>query len=270
GARRARPREPGGRRARSRRARRRRELTCRRPRRASRFPALRPGERATIRAATTMSPMSEITKSFLLQLPKTDLHVHLDGSLRLSTLLELAREQKVALPSNTEGGMREQVFKDRYASLAEYLRGFAYTGAVLQNEESLERVSYELAEDNQKEGVRYLEVRFAPQLHVHAELDAVRVLAAVDRGLRRARDGYNRRKEIVDGLEPPFEYGIICCAMRKFTPAFSRYYATLFAAHPYARPQELYSMASVELARASILARDQHGFQVVGFDLAGD
>jgi adenosine deaminase len=214
--------------------------------------------------------MNEIPESFLLSLPKTDLHVHLDGSLRLSTLLELARERRVELPSATEGGMRDLVFKDRYGSLAEYLHGFQYTVAVMQDEEALERIAYELAEDNQREGVRYLEVRYAPQLHVHEGLDAVRVVAAVDRGLKRARDAYNRRREIVEQSEPPFEYGIICCAMRKFTPAFSRYYATLFAAHPYGRPTELYSMASMEMARAAIVARDHHGMQVVGFDLAGE
>ncbi|HND56747.1 MAG TPA: hypothetical protein PLV92_30220, partial [Pirellulaceae bacterium] len=76
--------------------------------------------------------------------------------------------------------------------------------------------------------------------------------------------------KIAAGTEPPFEYGIICCAMRKFTAAFSRYYATLFEAHPYARPTELYQMASVELARAAVIARDRDGLQVVGFDLAGE
>jgi adenosine deaminase len=55
-----------------------------------------------------------------------------------------------------------------------------------------------------------------------------------------------------------------------FTGAFSQYYATLFAAHPYARAKELYSMASIELARAAVTARDRHGLQVVGFDLAGE
>src|SRR5258708_7359497 len=101
--------------------------------------------------------MNDISLDFLQQLPKTDLHVHLDGSLRLSTLLELARERKVQLPSLTEGGMRELVFKDRYNSLGEYLHGFQYTVAVMQDEEAIERTAYELAEDNQREGVRYLE-----------------------------------------------------------------------------------------------------------------
>ena len=213
---------------------------------------------------------SPITPEFVAELPKTDLHVHLDGSLRLPTLIELAREHRVEMPSGTEGGLRETVFKERYASLAEYLKGFQYTVAVLQTAEALERAATELAEDSQREGVRYLEVRFAPQLHVHPGLGAVDAIAAVDRGMRRARDEFNRGAAIAAGTEPAFEYGIICCAMRMFTPGFSRYYATLFAAHPYARPKELYAMASVELARAAVIARDRHGLQVVGFDLAGE
>ena len=87
-------------------------------------------------------------------------------------------------------------------------------------------------------------------------LDAVQVIAAVDRGLRRARDAFNRRPEVADGREPPFEYGIICCAMRMFTRGYSQYYDTLFDAHPYTRPKNLFAMASIDLARAAIIARD--------------
>ncbi len=215
-------------------------------------------------------PDSPITNAFIAALPKTDLHVHLDGSLRIPTLIELAREQRLELPSYTEGGLRETVYKERYTSLGDYLKGFKYTVAVMQGAEHLERIAAELAEDNQAEGVRYLEVRFAPQLHVRPGLDAVAVIAAVDKGLRRARDAYNRKPDIVAGREPPFEYGIICCALRMFTADFSRYYDTLFAAHPYTRPKNLYAMASVDLARAAVLARDTLGLQVVGFDLAGE
>lgn len=215
-------------------------------------------------------PDLPITNAFIAALPKTDLHVHLDGSLRIPTLIELAREQRVELPSYTEGGLRETVYKERYTSLGDYLKGFKYTVAVMQSAEHLERIAAELAEDNQAEGVRYLEVRFAPQLHVRPGLDAVAVIAAVDKGLRHARDVYNRKPDIVAGREPPFEYGIICCALRMFTADFSRYYDTLFAAHPYTRPKNLYAMASVDLARAAVLARDTLGLQVVGFDLAGE
>ena len=89
-------------------------------------------------------------------IPKTDLHVHLDGALRIPTLIELARGQGVELPSYTESGLRETVYKERYTSLGDYLKGFRYTVAVMQTAEAIERIAAELAEDNQAEGVRYL------------------------------------------------------------------------------------------------------------------
>ena len=102
-------------------------------------------------------PDPRITEAFLKAVPKTDLHVHLDGSLRISTLIELAKEYNVELPSYTEEGLRELVFKDRYNNLGEYLKGFQYTVGVLQSEVALERCAYELAIDNQVEGVRYID-----------------------------------------------------------------------------------------------------------------
>lgn len=203
---------------------------------------------------------------FIQAIPKNDLHVHLDGSLRLDTLVELARDQGVELPSYTPDGLRETVFKDTYADLDEYLRGFAYTCRVMQDDESLERVAYELAQDNISEGVRYVEVRFAPQLHVSDRLTFEQVMTAVDRGLRRARDEFNAKR--VDD-EPEFEYGIIVTAMRFFTPAFSAYYGDLARVHPYSSDDELIRMASLELAKGSVKLRNETEIQVVAFDLAG-
>ena len=215
--------------------------------------------------------MSElIPEAFLKAVPKTDLHVHLDGSLRIGTLVDLAREYHVDLPSYTESGLRDLVFKERYQNLSEYLQGFAYTVAVMQSELALERAAFELAEDNQQEGVRYLEVRFAPQLHVHEHMNTVMVLRAVNRGLERARDTYNRRSEVASGSEPPFVYGIIVCAMRMFRTGASEYYNNLLRAHRYAPPKEVFRHASLELARAAAIARDEYGLPVVGFDLAGE
>ena len=209
-------------------------------------------------------------EDYLLALPKTDLHVHLDGSIRLSTLIDLAREYHVDLPSYTPEGMRELVFKERYRNLGEYLQGFAYTGAVMQTEVALERVSYEFALDNQAEGVRYVEVRFAPQLHMHDHMNAVMVIKAVNRGLERAKNEFNARPAVKSGAEPEFRYGIIVCAMRMFQGGFSEYFKSLISAHRYTPDKELYSMASMELVRAAIIARDEYGLPVVGFDLAGE
>ena len=65
--------------------------------------------------------MSSLSDALIQALPKTDLHVHLDGSLRVGTLIELARERKIDLPSWTEEGMNALVFKPSYANLGEYL-----------------------------------------------------------------------------------------------------------------------------------------------------
>lgn len=216
------------------------------------------------------APGIQITRELLLALPKTDLHVHLDGSVRIPTLIELASEYNVKLPSYTEEGLRELVFKDRYNNLTEYLHGFGYTCAVLQTELALERAAYELGLDNQAEGVRYVEVRFAPQLHVHGHMNTVMVLKAVNRGLQRAKAEFNRRAGVVDGTEPRFEFGIIVSAMRKFTKAFSEYFANFCGVHRYSDPRDIYRMASMELVQAAIVARDDYGLPVVGFDLAGE
>ena len=203
------------------------------------------------------------------RLPKTDLHVHLDGSLRLPTLIDLARERKLRLPSETPEGLEQLVFRPRYESLAEYLQGFQYTVAVLQDPEALERAAFELAEDCQQEGVRYVEVRFAPQLHVQPGFDLSHVVRAVDRGLRRATAAFNARPEIVSGAEPPFGAGILLCAMRFFTPGFSLGFRRFFEAMTEATEKEIHAAASVEVARAAARLRREEGLLVVGIDLAG-
>ena len=203
---------------------------------------------------------------FLQKIPKNDLHVHLDGSLRPSTLIDLAQRYHVDLPADTPEGLRTELFKEQYADLNDYLRGFAYTCRVMQTQESLERVARELAEDNIAEGVRYVEVRFAPQLHMNEQLSFEQVMRSVDTGLRRVRDEYNRARP--DG-EPPFDYGIIVTAMRFFTPKFSSYYSDLARVLPSASDDELIRMASMELAKATVRLRSESDIQVVAFDLAG-
>ncbi len=214
-----------------------------------------------------MQISSELIKLF----PKTDLHLHLDGSLRPETLIDLAEDRGIELPSTTVDGLFELIFKENYANLTEYLAGFQYTVAVMQDPESLERVAYELMEDNILEGVRYIEVRFAPQLHVHKNLSFKDVILAVERGLSRAASHYNTHTPAIrEGKEPPYAYGIIACAMRKFEPVYSRFYEQFFSAHQFSTPKEIFQMASMEMARAAVEIRDRWGVPVVGFDLAGD
>src|SRR6187397_1968536 len=165
-------------------------------------------------------------------LPKTDLHVHLDGSLRLETILELAKAEKVELPANDIDGLRAAIgCGNNFGSLIEYLRGFDITLRVMQTEAALERIAFELAEDAHRENVRYMEVRYAPMLHTQRRLKLTTVVEAVLNGLRRARE--------TDGVKA----NVIICGIRNISPESS------------------YGMA--ELA----VAYKNRG--VVGFDLAG-
>jgi len=208
-------------------------------------------------------------REFLEKIPKTDLHLHLDGSLRLSTLIELAQENGVVLPAYDEVGLRRMVFKSHYASLPDYLTGFIYTTAVMQTKSALTRVGYELAQDNQAEGVRYIEVRFAPQLHQNTSMNCIEVMEALNCGLAKAKDEFNKREEVKNGEEPPFEYGIIACAMRMFDYGFSQYFDTLLNVHAHSERKWIFSLASQELVRAAVEARGKHKLPIVGFDLAG-
>ena len=214
--------------------------------------------------------MNEKMERFLREIPKTDLHVHLDGSLRLSTLIELAKKENIQLPSYEETGLNELVFKESYANLGEYLKGFAFTCSVMQREENLERIAYELALDNITENVRYLEVRFAPQLHINKNLTLSRVIDAVSRGLEKARKEHSQNERVKSGKDIPFKYGVIVCAMRCFNEHFSSYYHDLIKILNFAPKKEIFKIASMELARAAVKMKNEHGYPIVGFDLAGE
>ena len=211
---------------------------------------------------------TEDLAELIKRIPKTDLHVHLDGSLRLETLIEIAKKENVELPSATVEGLNELVFKDNYANLEEYLKTFGYSCAVMQKPEYLEQIAYELAQDNQNEGVRYIEVRFAPQLHINKNMDMKTVIASVDKGLERAQKEFNLRPEVNSGQEPSFNYGIIVSALRAFGP-YSEYYTKFLAAHPFSDLNTIVSLCSLELARGAVQIRDDLGIPIVGFDLAG-
>jgi adenosine deaminase len=210
--------------------------------------------------------MLKITEQFIRKIPKTDLHLHLDGSLRLPTLIEMAKAGEVELPSYEEDGLNELVFKKRYANLGEYLAGFAYTVGVLQTEENLERAAFELAEDSHAEGVRYIEVRFAPQLHITHGTETGNIVRAVNRGLEKAKKHLNAS---VAENDMAFEYGIILCAMRRFNRQMSPYYDRLIARAGKTNIRYTYARASLGLVKEAVKLRDE-GLPIVGFDLAGE
>jgi adenosine deaminase len=178
----------------------------------------------------------------------------------------MARSARVKLPSYEAAGLNELVFKPRYADLTEYLAGFACTVAALQNPEHLERAACELAEDSHADGVRYIEVRFAPQLHITHMTGIGAVVRAVHAGLERARKKLNAG---ADGSDLPFEYGIILCAMRRFNRQMSPYYERVLNRGRSSTPRYSYARASLSLVKEAVKLRDA-GLPIVGFDLAGE
>ena len=129
--------------------------------------------------------------SFFQQLPKTDLHVHLDGSLRLETILDIAEKEEIELPAdNPEALSRALHCGENTGSLVEYLKAFAVTNKVTQTKESLFRIAYELGEDASKENVRYMEVRYAPMLHTRGGTKPTEVVEAVLGGLTAAQQDF--------------------------------------------------------------------------------
>jgi len=172
-------------------------------------------------------------RAILHALPKTDLHVHLDGSLRPGPLLDLAKEQGIRLP-----GVASLADLRRFlgsltsgVSLTRYLKAFDLTLQVLQEAEALERAAFELAEDAHAEQVRYMEVRYCPALHTRRKLSMEETVEAVVKGLERARRAFGIRT------------GTIICGIRHLSPRLS--------------------------VRLAELAVEYYGRGVIAFDLAG-
>ena len=173
-------------------------------------------------------------KEFIRKLPKVLLHDHLDGGLRPQTVIELAKDQKYKKLPTTDSDELVKWFGRgaKRRSLPLFLKGFDHTCGVMQTEEALERVAYEMMEDMKRDGVVYVETRFAPVFHTRKGLDVHKVVMAVLRGLERGKEDFG------------VYYGLIICAMRHMDP-------------------------SVSLGMAELTA-DFRNRGVIGFDLAGE
>lgn len=123
-------------------------------------------------------------------MPKVELHVHLDGSLRWETVQELAATvpPEAALPPCDD--LRHAVVPKGRRPLEAYLAAFDYTVPLLQTPAALERAAYELCADAAAENVLYIEPRFAPLLHTRLELKPRDVVTAVLAGLHRATEEF--------------------------------------------------------------------------------
>ena len=171
-----------------------------------------------------------LTKDTLRRWPKVELHVHLDGCLRPATMLELARAQGIRLPADTADGLAQALYVKHAKSLEEYLTKYEITLSVMQTAAALERVAYEFVVDAAADGLRYVEVRYSPLLHLPA-LTLAQAIEAPLAGVKRAE------------AETGTKVGLIVCAIRTRPP-----------------------VESLGLARA---AADYRAAGVVGFDLAG-
>jgi adenosine deaminase len=171
---------------------------------------------------------------FLRSLPKVLLHDHLDGGLRPQTVIDLAKQTNYSkLPTTDPKKLADWFHRGATrGSLALFLEGFEHTCGVMQTEEALERVAYETMEDMKRDGVVYLETRFAPVFHTGKKLHLETIVKSVLKGLERGKKDFG------------VHYGLILCAMRHMKPKVSQ-----------------------EIAELAVDFRS-HG--VVGFDLAGE
>ena len=176
-----------------------------------------------------MSPYPD--HALLRRLPKAELHCHLDGSVRPSTLLELGREHRTPMPADDVDALREFMIVRDARNLEDYLTRFDITLSVMQTADALERIAYELAEDAAAEGVRYIEMRYSPVLNTRHDLSLGEAVEAPLRGLARAQ------------LDHGISGRLIICALRNLSPGIS-----------------------MELARLAVAYK---GRGVSGFDLAG-
>ena len=161
-----------------------------------------------------------LTQRIVQRLPKTDIHCHLDGCLRPRTMLELAAEQKVRLPTRNLAELTRVLHAGRRTrSLADYLKIFDLTLSVLQDRDALYRVAYELAEDAAAENIRHLEVRYSPILHRKKRLTFEQIVDPVIAGLADAGKKYKMTT------------GVIICGIRSLDPKYSLALAELAVAY---------------------------------------
>ncbi|CEO12583.1 adenosine deaminase Add [[Clostridium] sordellii] len=131
-------------------------------------------------------------------LPKIELHCHLDGSVRPSTVIELAKKKNIELPSLNEIEIQKlMVAPKNCSSLDEYLKRFDLPGLVMQDEEGLERIAFELMEDAFSENIVYIEIRFAPLLHVSKGLTVKQVISSVLKGIKRAENQFDIKGNLI-------------------------------------------------------------------------
>jgi adenosine deaminase len=145
-------------------------------------------------------------RRLIAALPKAELHLHLDGSLRIDTALDLARTRGIDAPGDWAGMSRALIAPMPCATQAELLEAFDLPIALMQDAEALQRITAELVETKAADRVRYVEIRWGPRLHTAKGLSLADGIAAVCAG---ARDAGRRTGTVVR---------LICTALRSHDP----------------------------------------------------
>lgn len=135
------------------------------------------------------------------QLPKVELHCHLDGSIPFETLKILAEKENIS-----DNELKKVFAPKKCHDLNEYLKGFDIILKMLQTAENLEIAIFALIEAVAKENVRYIEIRFAPLLHQQNGLSVQEIIEALTRGISKAQKKY------------PIYVNLLICAMRHHEP----------------------------------------------------
>ncbi|MDB2425983.1 adenosine deaminase [bacterium] len=127
----------------------------------------------------------------LQEIPKVELHRHLELSIRHSTIKELAPQFGIELPTEEEF-INRFIIDEQMADLGKVLNKFLDTQKLLATEEILERVAYEACEDAFDEGVRILELRYAPTFVAmgHDHFDFQKIHNAFVKGITSAQEDY--------------------------------------------------------------------------------
>lgn len=154
--------------------------------------------------------------------PQSELHRHLDVSLRASTFYELAQSLELVPQSTSLSSFQKQIFlKEPLSDLKEVLAKFELCQKVLDRPESLERLAFEAAEDCWNEGTRYVEFRYSPGFITEFNsMSWEDVLDALEHGLKRASESY-----------PDLETHLIVIASRDYGPESAYQTAEFFLKH---------------------------------------
>lgn len=122
----------------------------------------------------------------------------MDGSVRPNTVIEIAKEYAIELPSYDVDVIKNMmVAPAECTSLDEYLQRFDLPLKVMQSKESLKRISYELLEDSANENVKYIEVRFAPLLHTREGLGVEDIVQSVVDGIKEAENKFDIKGNVI-------------------------------------------------------------------------